>query len=599
MHPAIEQAIEFCAARDIKKMSIVVPFELEDSELIALQRHSGVKRLTAIAGPAVAAITNDNWFVPYNPNRPSLYSGATNTPTLFLGGPAIVSIVPLLALLLHGRMSLVCRVEGQFRNCSIAQILSLRAADRTAGWLRQKPQTSWTVRTVSALREFGSLRRIWRSTLARETTETNKPEDGLTETLFAEIAHCAEAESSDRNSAIPGPVVHVNAGMTAGGVERQICLTLAGLKERGFEDLLLLGEYRSAVAEFQPYVDWLNRISVPIRAVPKLPLQSLWDALPPRTATAMSQLPAYLITEILALAAEFRRLRPEVVHAWQDATCIRAGFAALLAGVPQIILSGRNTDPASLPTHQPYMRPAYRVLMQQKQVSVILNSHAGARSYAAWLGLDAGQFSVIHNAIDPEMINAGAGNMREKFGIPATSTVVGGIFRFLPQKRPLLWIETAAVIAKDTPDTHFLIVGDGPLRKQMLGRIAELGLSNRVHLQSNVADIGAFYNALDLFFLASEREGLANVLLEAQWHGVPIICSDAGGNREAVAEGVTAKIVDQSTPEALSTAILSGLADTAWRTRASREAPAFVQEKFSMNKLIDQTLSLYPKNIQL
>lgn len=593
MHPAIEQAFEFCADNGIDSVTIVAPFELYQSEIEALKAHPAVKRLTAIPPSDATAVLDDNWFQPYDISKPTLYDRAPGTGVLFLSGLPLLALKPLLVEVLRGRFTLECRAGGAFRRYSVGQIFAARMESRFADWLRQKPDSSWPVRLVSASRKIGSLRRFWRSASGRRTTTADKHETDAEESMFIELAQCACVEAADFPAVPSQRIVHVNAGMTAGGVERQICLTLAGLKEAGFNDLTLLAEFPTAVSAFPPYTAWLNRIAVPIQPVPKARPRTLWGTLPSRSAAVLSQLPPHLVSEILALSAEFRRLQPKIVHAWQDATCIRAGFAALLAGVPRIILSGRNTDPSALPTHQPFMRPAYRALLQQQNVAMIINSAVGARSYADWLSIDVARFEVIHNAFDPTMFDRSRTGTRSMYAIPETSRVVGSAFRFLPQKRPLLWIEAAARVALESPDTHFLIVGEGPLETPMRDRVEELGLSDRFHFGGRITDMSGFYATLDLFVLASEREGLPNVLLEAQWHAVPVICTDAGGIREAIYDGVTGKVVDPATPERLATEILSGLTDETWRHKATQEAPAFVEKAFSLDKMIDQTRALY------
>ncbi len=74
-----------------------------------------------------------------------------------------------------------------------------------------------------------------------------------------------------------------------------------------------------------------------------------------------SRLPEDLAADIKALYEEFVALRPEIVHAWLDWDNVRAGIAAVLAGVPTIILSGRNLNPKHFQFYRPYMDAAYRV----------------------------------------------------------------------------------------------------------------------------------------------------------------------------------------------------------------------------------------------
>ncbi len=583
MHPAVEQFFDFCASQGIKRICIVTPFELSDTALARFRLDFDIVKIVHTA--------------PGSTVGPGAFSRTTGIPLFFLAGPYLISLAFLFTMALRGRWALYCPVEGRYQRFSIVQILSWRLANKFADWLRQKPSSHFLARTVSNIRRASTLRRLWRSTQARDTHELERSDEDTTMSAFAEVARLATPALVGLGNTVPGRIIHVNAGLAPGGVERQVCLTLAGLKKRGYDDLTFLAEYPNAIPSFQPYRDHIARIGIPVRSIPEISHQTLQSILPAEILSAVSQFPSHLISEILILTATFQREGPEIVHAWQDASCIRAGFAALLAGVPRIVLSARNMEPSNLPTFQPYMRSAYRILIQQKQVTLTVNSTAGAHSYGEWLETDVGQIPVIHNAVDAAVISPGPTEIRHRFGISDASFVVGGIFRFVPQKRPHLWYEIAEIIAKEIPDTHFVIVGDGPLKKTIKNRAAASDFSTRFHFQDSEWDIGALHKSLDLFLLTSAQEGLANVLLEAQTHGVPIVCTDAGGNREAVEDGVTAQIVDPASAESLSSAVRSVLEDDKWRAHAARKGPQLMREKFSLKKLTDETLSIYTKNV--
>ena len=103
-------------------------------------------------------------------------------------------------------------------------------------------------------------------------------------------------------------------------------------------------------------------------------------------------------------AGEFAVQRPRVVHGWQDGVGLAAGFAALAVGVPRIIVAGRNVRPANFSYYRPYMHAAYRLLAAEPRVILCNNSEAGARDYAAWLGIDPARIEVVRNGIDDDRV---------------------------------------------------------------------------------------------------------------------------------------------------------------------------------------------------
>ncbi|MFX1470497.1 MAG: glycosyltransferase family 4 protein [Promethearchaeota archaeon] len=80
----------------------------------------------------------------------------------------------------------------------------------------------------------------------------------------------------------------------------------------------------------------------------------------------------------------------------------------------------------------------------------------------------------------------------------------------------------------------FILVGNGPERKNLLQNISKYGLNQKVLSVGNRLDVHNFYRCADIFFLPSRGEGLAGVLMEAMIFQVPIITSDIAGTRDLI-----------------------------------------------------------------
>jgi hypothetical protein len=103
----------------------------------------------------------------------------------------------------------------------------------------------------------------------------------------------------------------------------------------------------------------------------------------------LQRLPEAIRQEVLELGAEFSALNPAVVHCWLDYSNVRAGTRGRLRRRPAVVLSGRNVGPRHFPyIFEPFMRSAYRALLDCPGVVLSNNSHGGAADYAAWLGID-------------------------------------------------------------------------------------------------------------------------------------------------------------------------------------------------------------------
>ena len=343
---------------------------------------------------------------------------------------------------------------------------------------------------------------------------------------------------------VPGRLVMVCGSLQPGGAERQLANAVRGLTRRGTRDISVLCAHLAPgqPEEYDFFAPQLAAAGVVARQICRP--SPLHASLPAGLLKAAARLPTPLVCDAADLWRELVSLRPAVVHAWLDWSNIRAGIAAVLAGVPRIVLSGRNLNPSRFFFHEPVMRAAYRALLSQPGVVLLNNSLAGARDYADWLGVPAERIGVIYNGVDlPTPDHEAALAERRRIGVPDEAVLIGSMFRFSPEKRPFLWLDTAAAILARRTDVVFALYGLGPMRAEIGARLAALGLEQRVILPGLSVDPLAALGAMDVFLLTSEAEGTPNTAIEAQWAGRPVVACTAGGVAEAFLPGGTGILV--------------------------------------------------------
>ena len=398
-----------------------------------------------------------------------------------------------------------------------------------------------------------------------------------------------------------GPIVLVNSALTAGGAERQVVNTLLALDRRGLRcGLLCLRLHDEPLYDF--FVPALAGFSgfarnvMPLKRAEPILSEMIGADAAARLLAATAWLPRYIQDQVICFCADFASLKPCVVHAWQDGTGIVAGFAARLVGVPRIVVSSRNLAPTNFAYFQSYMEYAYREIASCQSIKMVNNSAAGARSYVDWLGLPHDRFIVKRNGVDVTAMKRAPADavaaLRERLKIPAGAKVVGSIFRFYPEKQPLLWVETAARIVGLDRSCHFVVFGEGPLHGKAVALARRLACADRLHFPGNIENTGLGLSLLDVFLLTSKFEGTPNVVLEASALGVPVVTTDAGGAAEAVEENVTGYVADAD-PERLAQQVLAILRDDAWAARVKTEGPKFITGRFGLDRMLDETLALY------
>lgn len=108
--------------------------------------------------------------------------------------------------------------------------------------------------------------------------------------------------------------------------------------------------------------------------------------------------------------------------------------------------------------------------------------------------------------------------------------------RLVSSKRHDLMIDSFANISPEFPDYIFRIYGDGPLKDDLLKKIKQLGLEEKIFVMGSHSDVVQKMSGASMFLFASDYEGLPNALIEALCIGLPTISTDCspGGARELI-----------------------------------------------------------------
>ncbi|MCC7416173.1 MAG: glycosyltransferase [Acidobacteria bacterium] len=192
----------------------------------------------------------------------------------------------------------------------------------------------------------------------------------------------------------------------------------------------------------------------------------------------------------------------------------------------------------------------------------------------------------ISNGIDlPRVVAARRpAEVRREFGIRAGDAIVGTAGRLMPVKAHGVFLRAARIVLDERPGVSFLIVGDGPLREDLLSLASTLNVSRACIFTGARADVYDCIGAMDLFALPSLTEGTPMALLEAMALGVPVVASAAGGIPEIIDHQVNGVLVAPGDPHALARAWLDLLADDRRRTWLAARARRTVHDAFSAER---------------
>lgn len=160
------------------------------------------------------------------------------------------------------------------------------------------------------------------------------------------------------------------------------------------------------------------------------------------------------------------------------------------------------------------------------------------------MGLDVDKMVIVPNGVDVERLDAARaeqpGRLRAELGLTDDDFVFLNVASIHATKAQKLLMRAMAAVVAEFPRTRLVLAGsasDPEYERQLVGRIAELGLERHVVLAGQRADVGRFYWMADAFVLPSYWEGWSLALTEAACTGLPLVASDVGGARETQAMG--------------------------------------------------------------
>jgi glycosyltransferase involved in cell wall biosynthesis len=181
---------------------------------------------------------------------------------------------------------------------------------------------------------------------------------------------------------------------------------------------------------------------------------------------------------------------------------------------------------------------------------------------------------------------------RAEFGADDNTIVVGAVGRLVAEKGYPELFDAMTTL----PDRYLLVVagGDDPEKSDALSPVVlEQAHGRGVRLLGSRDDVDALYAAMDLFVLASHREGYPRAAMEAAAMGVPIVATDIRGCRQVVDDGVTGVLVGVGNSEALGRALRSLGDDPDRRARFSEAARARAADRFDERRVVEIVLDTY------
>lgn len=200
-------------------------------------------------------------------------------------------------------------------------------------------------------------------------------------------------------------------------------------------------------------------------------------------------------------------------------------------------------------------------------------------------GALATRMSVILNGVDTARFRRDAvphaqiAEVRQKLGITERDVVAGFVGRMVNFKGVDHLLDAAADVLARRADVHFVLVGEGPMREQVVEKARRVS-ADRIHVLHHQPDIRPAMAMFDVLCVPSWLEGFGMVCAEAMALAIPVIASRTGGIPEVVEHDRSGVLVPPRDPRALAVAILDLLGSRERRHAMGAAGRARIEQHF-------------------
>jgi glycosyltransferase involved in cell wall biosynthesis len=356
--------------------------------------------------------------------------------------------------------------------------------------------------------------------------------------------------------------LHIDTARTWRGGQNQVLITAMGLRALGHRTMIVAhseGVLKERAAEGLDVMELTPRSEMDLGA-------------------------AWRLSRLL------KQLKPDIVHAHDPHAVAMSALALSMSTQPTKppLVASRRVDF--------HIRGNTLSRWKYRQVDCFICASDAIRNMLVNDGIPRERTVTVHEGIDVERVRAApAAKLHEELWLPHEAPIVGNVAALVPHKGQRYLIDAAALAVRQVPDARFVIAGDGELRLQLEKQIKEHRLEKHVFLAGFRPDVLSLHKAFDIFVLSSTTEGLGTSLLDAMACGKPIAATNTGGIPEVVEHGGTGLLVPPRDAEKLAEAIVVLLKDAAKRARFGAAAFNRVKERFSAERMVQDTLSVYQR----
>lgn len=375
-------------------------------------------------------------------------------------------------------------------------------------------------------------------------------------------------------------ICHVITRMIVGGAQENTLLSCRGALEAGHDVTLVTGPSPGPEGEL------LKRVSCPGLKIVECP----WLV---REIAPLSDLKAFLHLKKL-----FRTERYDVVHTHSSKAGIVGRFAARAAGVPLVV---HTIHGLAFHRYEKFWKNLLYIACERAAAPCGKRIYAVAQamidqSLAAGVG-SPDQYKVVYSGMELDRFLHAKPDpvLRKKLGIPEDAVVLATLARLFPLKGYEQFLPVAVKLAKELPQIHCLIIGNGTMMEEIREFIRKEGVESRFSFAGLVApgEVGNYLALASVLVHFSLREGLPRAAVQALASGKPVIAYALDGTPEVVIPGKTGYLLKPGDRAGAEAAIRELVANPALAAELGANGRKLVESRFGWKTMSDTLLKDY------
>ncbi|MDD3117035.1 MAG: glycosyltransferase family 4 protein [Victivallaceae bacterium] len=369
-------------------------------------------------------------------------------------------------------------------------------------------------------------------------------------------------------------IAHIITRMIVGGAQENTLLTIIGHLNKGHEVVLITGPTKGTEGNLLQNT-----------ALPKFEIIEV-----PALVREVNPLKDFMAYQQIKKICRNRRF--DVVHTHTSKAGVIGRAAAWDAGIKAVVHTVHGQ------AFHPYQSKFKNWLYRAAETFAAKRCH---RIYAVAQAMieqcvESGiapreKYQVVYSGMDiANFLNARPEpELRSALNIPPDVKVVGAIARLFEQKGYEFFIPAARKILDVHPETHFLIVGDGPMRAELDSKILEMNMKEHFHFAGLIppSEVCRYTALMDVLLHLSLHEGLPRCVVQALACGKPAVGFALDGTPEVIIPGKTGFLASPGSDDEAALGVNKILGDPALASEMGTQGRKNVAEQFAWQKMCD------------